>query len=168
MSSQQTIFLTINMIGGIAVLGSYAIGLGMFPEYREALWGEVRGTLRTVIVISMLFAALGYLTFCYVAFFQNGLADFHSVPWTNRYTISLLVAIFLISSTLWMPTAIAYLKFSNTYWLTISLTSLWITAIALIAILGTIWGSELNTISTASHYAAIIGVVLITFHCLVF
>ena len=57
MSTQQILFLTINLIGGLAVIGSYVIGLGMFPEYREALWGEVRGNLRTGIIISMLFAA---------------------------------------------------------------------------------------------------------------
>ena len=131
MSSQQIVFLIVNAIGGIAVLGSYAIGLGMFPEYREALWGEVRGTLRTGITISMLFAALGYLAFCYVALFQNGLSDFNKVNWFNQYTVSVLIAIFLISATFWMPTAIAYLNFSNTYWLVVCILSLWVTAISL-------------------------------------
>ena len=168
MSSQQIVFLIVNAIGGIAVLGSYAIGLGMFPEYREALWGEVRGTLRTGITISMLFAALGYLSFCYVALFQNGLSDFNKVNWFNQYTVSVLIAIFLISATFWMPTAIAYLNFSNTYWLVVCILSLWVTAISLVAILGITITADLESIGSISHYVAIIGIGLITFHCLVF
>ena len=168
MNTQQVLFLTINLIGGLAVLGSYAIGLGMFPEYREALWGEVRGGLRTAIVISMLFAALGYLAFCYVALFQNGLGDFNKSDWLNSYTLSILVAVFLISATFWMPSAIAYLKFLNTYWLVICIVSLWVTAISLAALVGIVITSDVEIIGSASHYVAIIGIGLITFHCLVF
>ena len=168
MSTQQVLFLTINLIGGLAVLGSYIIGLGMFPEYREALWGEVRGNLRTGILISMIFAALGYLAFCYVALFQNGLEDFNKSDWFNSYTISILVGIFLISATFWLPSAIAYLHFSNTYWLVICIVSLWSTAISLAVLLGIVITSDVKIISSASHYVAIIGIGLITFHCLVF
>jgi hypothetical protein len=168
MSTQQILFLTINLIGGLAVLGSYVIGLGMFPEYREALWGEVRGNLRTGIIISMLFAALGYLAFCYVALFQNGLEDFTKSDWLNSYTFSILVAIFLISATFWMPSAIAYLNFSNTYWLVICIASLWVTAISLAALVGIVITSDVEIIGSVSHYVAIIGIGLITFHCLVF
>ena len=168
MSTQQVLFLTINLIGGLAVLGSYIIGLGMFPEYREALWGEVRGNLRTGILISMIFAALGYLAFCYVALFQNGLEDFNKSDWFNSYTISILVGIFLISATFWLPSAIAYLHFSNTYWLVICIASLWSTAISLAVLLGIVITSDVKIISSASHYVAIIGIGLITFHCLVF
>ena len=95
MTSHQTVFLIINMIGGIAVLGSYVIGLGMFPEYREALWGGVKGNLKTSITISMLFAAVGYLAFCYISLFQNGLEDFNKSDWVNGHTVSVLVALFL-------------------------------------------------------------------------
>ena len=168
MTSHQTVFLIINMIGGIAVLGSYVIGLGMFPEYREALWGGVKGNLKTGITISMLFAAVGYLAFCYISLFQNGLEDFNKSDWFNGHTVSVLVALFLISATFWMPSAIAYLKFSDTYWLIICVVSLWITAISLLALLGIVMTSDVTTIAPVSHYIAIIGIGLITFHCLVF
>ena len=35
-------FLTINIIGGIAVLGGYAVCLYFFPDQRETLWGGVQ------------------------------------------------------------------------------------------------------------------------------
>ena len=67
-----------------------------------------------------------------------------------------------------MPSAIAYLKFSDTYWLIICVVSLWITAISLLALLGIVIASDVSTITPVSHYIAIIGIGLITFHCLVF
>ena len=44
----KNIFLSVNIVGGILVLGGYALGLSMYPEYNEALWGGVQGTLRNI------------------------------------------------------------------------------------------------------------------------
>ena len=41
----KNIFLSVNIVGGILVLGGYALGVSFYPEYNEALWGGVQGTL---------------------------------------------------------------------------------------------------------------------------
>ena len=62
MSTTQ-IFVLINLIGGIAVLGSYVSGLWYFPELKKPLWGGVPGFLRIFFTMSMVGAAVGYLAF---------------------------------------------------------------------------------------------------------
>ena len=57
--------LWINLLGGAAVLGSYAHGLATHPEGGEALWGGVLPQLRPLYTAGMLLAALGYLAFTY-------------------------------------------------------------------------------------------------------
>ena len=54
MSSQNT-FILVNVIGGISVLGTYVIGITLFPEHRDDLWGGVQGKLRHVFIFSMFF-----------------------------------------------------------------------------------------------------------------
>ena len=70
------VFALVNVIGGVAVLGSYAWCLDTYPEHREALWGGVQGTLRSMFSLSMFLAAAGYLTFCYATIFQGGAMTF--------------------------------------------------------------------------------------------
>ena len=57
MSTTQ-VFLLINLTGGIAVLGSYFVGLRSSPDLAESLWGGVTGNLRIYFTLSMLLAAL--------------------------------------------------------------------------------------------------------------
>ena len=64
MASQQIIILVINIIGGIAVIGSYIFGLhGAGPNAANALWGGVPSAIRPVYGASMILAAIGYLSF---------------------------------------------------------------------------------------------------------
>ena len=73
--STTNMFLLINLTGGIAVLASYFIGLRSSPDLAEGLWGGVTGNLRMFFTLSMLFAASGYLAFCYFFVFAGlGLA----------------------------------------------------------------------------------------------
>ncbi len=102
MHRQQRSLLTLNLIGGAAVLASYAIGLGSAASDAEALWGGVPAGLRPVYTANMFLAAAGYFLFTpYIALRLQpgqtriagrfGYASFH-----------LLYALVLLPSALWL------------------------------------------------------------------
>ena len=165
--SSKNIFLGANILGGILVIGGYVLGLTFYPEYNEALWGGVDGPLRSIFSISMLPAAIGYLTFCYVTMFKNGAKAMNRNSVIGQQPVSVLSAIFLASAAVWMPTLIAYIHTNESYWWVISVSSLWVTALSLLTL--TIIAATTSTfeISQASKNAAVIGLAYITFHCLV-
>ena len=165
--SSKNIFLFVNIIGGLLVLGGYVLGITFYPEYNEALWGGVKGTLRNIFTISMLPAAVGYLTFCYVTMFKNGAEAINRNSVLGQNPVSVLSAIFLASAAVWMPTLIAYIHTSESYWWVLSVTSLWVTALSLLTLTIITATTSLSKISQASKNAAVIGIAYITFHCLV-
>ncbi|MFC1847687.1 hypothetical protein ACFLXV_00030 [Chloroflexota bacterium] len=103
MARQQIILLIINIIGGAAVIGSYVYGLLTHPGSVIALWGGVPESVRLVYGVSMVIAALGYLSFMYLILFRLIPAD---VKISGRFNFNLFYVIFLgvlIPSALWMP-----------------------------------------------------------------
>ncbi len=165
--SSKNIFMAVNTCGGILVLGGYALGLTYYPEYSEALWGGVEGTLRNIFTISMLPAAGGYLTFCYVSVFKNGAEAINKNSIIGPHSVSILSAMFLASAAVWMPTLIAYIHTDQNYWWALSVTSLWVTALSILALTIVTSIASIPGISRASKYASVVGLVYITFHCLV-
>jgi hypothetical protein len=63
MHPQKKYMLWINILGGIAVLGSYAWGFITHPDAGNALWGGVPQWLRIIYTSNKLLAAFGYLSF---------------------------------------------------------------------------------------------------------
>ena len=110
MASQQIILLVINILGGIAVLGSYIIVLRKAgPNAANAMWGGVPSAIRPVYGVSMLFSALGYIAFFYFTLFKLVPAE---VKIAGGFGYSLLYAVFLlilIPSALWMPLTNVYI-----------------------------------------------------------
>ena len=90
MSNTQE-YVVVNVIGGIAVLCSYALGLLLYPGAPESLWGGVTGEWRHIFTVSVLFSAIGYLAFCYfVVFKSNG----ESLPLAENSALSIFCALF--------------------------------------------------------------------------
>ena len=165
--SSKNMFLGVNTFGGILVIGGYVLGFTFYPEYSEALWGGVNGTLRNIFTISMLPAAGGYLTFCYVSVFKNGAEAINKNSIIGPHSVSVLSAMFLVSAAVWMPTLIAYIHTGQNYWWALSVTSLWITALSVLALTIVTSISSTPGISRVSKYASVVGLAYITFHCLV-
>lgn len=99
-------FLLLNLVGGIAVLGSYALWLGNRPEDAGLLWGSVRGAGRSLYTASMLLATCGYFAF--------------SIPLLRADpgriglgSLNALLALVLFPSALWMPLTFEYLRFPS-------------------------------------------------------
>ena len=165
--SSKNIFLGVNIVGGIFVLGGYALGLTFYPEYNETLWGGVKGTLRNIFTISILPEAVGYLTFCYITMFKNGAEAINRNSIIGQHPVSVLSAIFLASAAVWMPTLIAYIHTGESYWWILSVSSLWITGLSLLTLTIITSNTSTSEMSQVSKNAAVIGLAYITFHCLV-
>ncbi|MDX1497279.1 MAG: hypothetical protein R3352_06980 [Salinisphaeraceae bacterium] len=95
-------FLLLNIVGGVAVLGSYVWGIGLFPELRDAFWGGVPESLRGIYTINMFFAAAGYIGA--FTFFMLKVSD------NNYQRLALPYILILLPSALWLPLTVAVLQ----------------------------------------------------------
>ena len=63
--TNTSIFFLLNLVGGIAILGSNSAGLYLYPDQRTALWGGIAGNWRILFISSMFSSTGGNLIFCY-------------------------------------------------------------------------------------------------------
>ena len=102
MNARTSSFVLLNVTGGIAVLGSYALWLSNPSNDPGALWGSIAGPGRTLYSVSMLLAAAGYFAFAsYVLRLDPARPAF---AW-----ITTLFTLILFPSALWLPLACEYL-----------------------------------------------------------
>ena len=111
--AHKLLFVLINVVGGIAVLGSYAYGFVAYPDAVAALWGDVPEGLIGVYTGNMFLAATGYLlVFAYLL---------SQVPTDTRTgnggllfeRLNMLYGAVLFCSALWMPLSFALLDAPN-------------------------------------------------------
>ena len=167
--SNIQIFTLINVIGGVMVVGGYAIFLYLFPAQRESLWGGIEGGWRVAFTVSMLLAAVGYITFFYLIVSKLGVPSFAAgIPsfLTGPNTMIFLCALFLAGASVWMPSTIAFIRSHDTVWWIVAAGSLWVTALSLILMIVNLYGAEV-TGSLIHKYLALAGLIYIWFHCLV-
>lgn len=92
--------VALNVLGGSAVLLSYAVGL---PSVGDALWGGIPDAARPVYTVNMFLAAAGYFLFTPYIVFR--LAP-DSIRWGGSLgygVFHLLYALILIPSAVWLP-----------------------------------------------------------------
>ena len=108
MMSFRTAFVLLNVLGGAAVLGSYAWGVLSFPALREGMWGGVPDGMRPLYTVNMLLAAAGY--FPLTAYILLGLGPDARVGARLEMSVFLwLYAALLLCSALWLPLTIEML-----------------------------------------------------------
>lgn len=132
----RTILLAVNVVGGIAVLGSYAWGFVAHPDVVAGLWGDMPSWAIPGYTGSMPFAAAGWLT---TLAFLGGRADPSTVSVLGRYGYGWFVvsmALVLTASSAWMPLCVAALETGETAWLPLIQFDLALTALGSLAILG--------------------------------
>ena len=118
---QPTIFLVINIIGGVLVLGSYLVCFIQFPEERTNLWGEVPKKTQQKIVPFMLLAAAGYLI---TGWWFWQIVEPNSVSFPGGFSYVGVIAFFAILlalSTAWMPVSILAIKKRSNIWKNITI-----------------------------------------------
>lgn len=103
MHPQRLALAWINVLGGLAVLGSYAWGFVAHPETVGALWGGVPEGLRPVYTANMFLAAGGYFLFTHFVLLRLA-PDSTRVGARFGYGVfPLLYLLVLVPSALWMP-----------------------------------------------------------------
>jgi len=103
MSPKKWLMVFINFFGGIAVLGSYAIGLLTHPGSGEVVWGGVPQSIQPFYTAGMFLAAIGYFAFTYFILLRLNPME---ASIDNRFGFGLFNALYagiLIPSALWMP-----------------------------------------------------------------
>lgn len=96
-----TLFV-INLVGGLAVLGSYAVGISGHPGETDLLWGTLPEGIRGVYTLNMLPAAVGYLVaFGYLM--ATPPDDLQHAGAPALPALNTVYAAFLVSSAAWMP-----------------------------------------------------------------
>jgi hypothetical protein len=160
---QQIILLIINVIGGIAVIGSYILGFNAQAGSANALWGGVPVNIRPVYGISMILAALGYFAFLYFIFFRLNPSD---VKIAGIFNFSLFYAIFLailISSAFWMPLTNVYVSNPSTgVWIGVR-TVLTLVGLASIALVWALLSLQ-TKVPGISYWLAVAGSGYFAFH----
>jgi hypothetical protein len=163
MGAQQIILLVINIIGGVAVIGSYIFGLNVQSGGANVLWGGVPENIRPVYGVSMILSALGYFAFLYFILFRLVPSE---VLIGGRFGFSLFYAIFLvilIPSAFWMPLTNMYVGNPS--------TGLWIgirTVLALVGLasIALVWAllSLQGKVPSISYWLAVAGSGYFAFH----
>ncbi len=103
MSAQKRLTVLINLIGGSAVLGSYATGIATHPGASQVLWGGVPESLRPVYTASMFLAASGYFAFTYFILVRLDPVATQVAGRFGFWVFSALYGTILLPSALWMP-----------------------------------------------------------------
>lgn len=109
MHPQRRAMLWINLLGGFAVIGSYAHGLLTHPLTRGDAWGDVPAALVPLYTVNMLLAAVGYFLFTHFVFFR---LDPERSRIAGRFgfgAFNVLYVLILIPAALWMPLTFAML-----------------------------------------------------------
>lgn len=109
MDSRKMKWVAINVVGGAAVLGSYAHGLITHPDTRVFVWGNVPDPLREIYTVTMWLAATGYLVFMHHVFFRVDAREVRVGQHFGFGVINACCAAIVFPSALWMPLTFAYL-----------------------------------------------------------
>jgi len=119
---QKKRLAAIVLLGGIAVLVSYAFIATLDSATRAGLWGDVPQALLPGYAVSMLLGAAGFFAFTYFLFFR---VDPDQARIAGRFGYGLfqgLYLLILIPSALWLPlTAAMVQQPGSLLWLSIRL-----------------------------------------------
>ena len=102
MNTSQIIFLIINILGGILVLGSYYLGLKGNAGVQN-LWGGTPKKIQPVYTVSMLISAIGYFLFFTYIIQSLGTGFFDGFSTLGDTIIYIAFVVILGASTFWMP-----------------------------------------------------------------
>jgi hypothetical protein len=162
---QKLILLLLNIIGGIAVIGSYVLGL-RGASSADVLWGGVPESIRPIYMVSMVLSAIGYLACLNLLLLR---VDPKEVTLGSRFGYSAFYTVFcliLIPSALWMPLTKLYVDAPGTgTWTGIRIV-LFLVGLASVALAGALFTLRPKNRSKA-YWAAVVGSCYFAFHTFV-
>jgi hypothetical protein len=163
---ESILLLVIIAVGGVAVIGSYVIGLRGKAGASDALWGGVPAKIRPVYGVSMILSAIGFLAVLFYIFFKLDPPD---VVIAGRYGFSLFISIFitiLLPSALWMPLSKKYVERpSAVTWLIVRVV-LFLVGLASIELAWALFALDTG-IRGVAYWFAVVGSCYFAFHTFV-
>ncbi len=127
MHPKKWLLLIINLLGGAAVLGSYAYGIRTHPNAMVTLWGGVPASIRPFYTAGMVLAAAGYFAFIHFVLFRLNPRTTRIANRLGFGTFNALFAAILVPSALWMPLTFAATEAA-------SVVLLWAVRLVLVAV----------------------------------
>jgi hypothetical protein len=158
MTTQQIVLLVINVVGGIAVIGSYIYGLNAQSGGANVLWGGVSQSIRPVYLVSMILSALGFFAFLYYLLFRITPSEIN-IAYSLFFVIFVVILVF---STFWMPLTNMYVANPS--------TGLWVgirTVLALVGLgsIALVWALvAIQSPHGVSYWLAVVGAGYFAFH----
>ena len=169
MPTAKKIFLGINLLGGLSVLSSYIFCFILYPTRSESLWGTASDPVITFFVISIFFAASGYIWFTFFLLKGNKLDAVRVGTISGAKIINLLYLVVLVCSTIWMPASISFSIAENIFAELIIRFILWMVGLASLGILIYIYKININDGKSGflSHMFALLGAMVFMIHTLI-
>jgi hypothetical protein len=122
MHSQKRALAWIVLLGGAAVLASYAYSLGFDLATQAGLWGGVPPAMLPAYVASMALATGGYFAFTFYLFFRVDPEEARIAGRLGFGLFPVLYIMILVPSALWLPLTSAMVREpSAVLWLAIRL-----------------------------------------------
>ena len=110
MQREQRALGLLNVVGGSAVLASYAWSLSFSSELRGGLWGGVPPSLQPLYTTNMLLAAVGYFPFTWLYLFRTTPRELEAATGVRYALLFALYGLVLIPSALWLPLTASLLQ----------------------------------------------------------
>lgn len=110
MDAQKIIFLVINIMGGLAVIGSYVFGIMTHPGMADSLWGKIPPAVKSFNYIIMPLAVIGYLLFTYFILFHIDAKKFLIANTFGFEAINIIFFLILVPSAFWMSLTFGVLE----------------------------------------------------------
>jgi hypothetical protein len=135
MHPERRRFLALQLVFGPAVLASYAICIGFWPEASARMWGGVPESIRGVYTGWMFVAAAGYLAFTAALLIHADPARARVAFGFDYPALHAMYAALLVGSMLWMPLTKWHLGGAIPFALVV--VDLWFVAAGSLALLAT-------------------------------
>lgn len=162
----QILLIILNVLGGAAVIGSYAQGSISHGGNLNILWGNISTSVRPVYFISMILSAVGYFLFSYFILFRLDPATVKVAGKIGFEVFFLIITGMLLFSALWMPFTYSYVDTPNSStWLAIRIV-LFLVAISSCALVWALLSLNIKTPSLP-YWLAVIGSAYFAFHTLI-
>jgi hypothetical protein len=116
MAEQKIWFLVINALGGVAVIASYVAGLVSHPNTEQLLWGRITPALKSVYLVSMPLAAVGYLLFLYFILFHLDANTLQIWGFDGFLLLDFIFIVLLVFSAFWMPLTYKLIETQSSGW----------------------------------------------------
>ncbi len=101
MDSQVRSLVLLNVVGGLAVLASYALAVGTVPG--DVLWGDVPKNIQPLYTVNMFLAAGGYFLFTFYILFRLDPRTTRPFGLFGYRAFHLFYALVLLPSAAWLP-----------------------------------------------------------------